>query len=62
VWLRRWALHASDLVRFGRVPWWWRNDQVDQLDTDSRLEAQLMALGNPQAARELATTAGNPRG
>jgi hypothetical protein len=58
VWLRRWALHASDLVRFGRVPWWWRNDQVDQLDTDSRLEAQLMALGNPQAARELATTAG----
>ena len=54
-----WPLHASDLVRFGRVPWWWRNDQVDQLDTDSRLEAQLTALGNPQAARELATTAGN---
>ncbi|PKW25728.1 hypothetical protein ATL31_0527 [Phycicoccus duodecadis] len=58
VWLRRWELHASDLVRFGRVPWWWRNDQVDQLDKDSALATQLAALGNPQAARDMATTAG----
>jgi len=58
VWRRRWELHASDLVRFGRVPWWWRNDQVDQLDSDNKLAQQLLTLGNPQGALELATTAG----
>lgn len=58
VWRRREQLHASDLVRFGRVSWVWRNDQVDQLDADRRLDSQLRALVNPQVAREMAGNAG----
>lgn len=58
VWRRRERLHASDLVRFGRVSWVWRNDQVDQLDADRRLDSQLRALANPQIAREMASNAG----
>ena len=58
VWRRREQLHASDLVRFGRVSWVWRNDQVDQLDADRRLDSQLRALANPQVAREMASNAG----
>lgn len=58
VWRRRWALHASDLVRFGRVPWWWRNTQVDQIDADGACDAKLLALGNPHEARARAVDAG----
>lgn len=58
VWRRRWKLHASDLVRFGRVAWWWRNDQVGQMDKDNICSRQLSALGSPRAAYDMATSAG----
>lgn len=58
VWHRRLALHASDLVRFGRTSWVWRNKQVEMLDDDKRCATQLAALGNPQVARDLAVAAG----
>jgi hypothetical protein len=54
VWRRRLQLHASDLVRFGRTSWFWRNSSVDLLDDDARCARQLLAIGNPQAAQELA--------
>lgn len=58
IWRRRLHLHASDLVRFGRTSWWWRNNLVDLLDEDARCLSQLQALGNPQAAKDLALDAG----
>jgi hypothetical protein len=57
VWRRRLHLHASDLVRFGRTSWVWRNSHVDLLDTDSSCTNKLTALANPLAARELAMDA-----
>lgn len=59
VWRRRLALHASDLVRFGRTGPFWRNDQVEMLEADGTCADQLRALGNPMAAREMALDAGN---
>lgn len=58
VWQRRLSLHASDLVRFGRVSWWWRNDQVTQIDADRACGTQLLALGDPHAAADMASDAG----
>ncbi|ADU49579.1 hypothetical protein Intca_3093 [Intrasporangium calvum DSM 43043] len=58
VWRRRLRLHASDLVRFGRTAWWWRNNQVDMLDADAACLTKLQALGNPQVARDLGADAG----
>ncbi len=58
VWLRRLEFHASDLVRFGRTRRWWRNDQVNLLEGDRDCNAKLLAVGNPQAAHDLATDAG----
>ncbi|KGN29915.1 hypothetical protein N802_10220 [Knoellia sinensis KCTC 19936] len=58
VWRRRRDLHASDLVRFGRVPWFWRNNQVDAIDHDTKCAAQLQALGNAHVLRDLALNAG----
>lgn len=58
VWRRRLELHASDLVRFGRTGWVWRNRQVTMLDDDVTCATQLLALGNPQAAEDLARDAG----
>lgn len=57
-WRRREQLHASDLVRFGRVSEWWRNDLVGHLDSDERAAAQLEALVSPEAARDMARDAG----
>lgn len=58
VWRRRLTLRASDLVRFGRTSEYWRNRHVDLLDADARCREQLSALGNPQAALDLAIAAG----
>lgn len=58
VWRRRRDLHASDLVRFGRVPWFWRNNQVETIDADINCAARLKALGNSHALRDLALNAG----
>src|SRR4029079_4839509 len=58
VWRRRLALHASDLVRFGRTYRWWRNRLVASIESDARCHDQLLALANPQAAEDLATSAG----
>lgn len=58
VWRRRLHFHSSDLVRFGRTNWVWRNNQVDMLDDDASCRNKLTALGNPQAARDLALNAG----
>jgi hypothetical protein len=58
VWRRRLSLHASDLVRFGRIYRWWRNSQVPTIESDVTCAAQLLALTNPQAAHDLATAAG----
>lgn len=57
-WRRRLALHASDLVRFGRTAWFWRNDQVGMLDSDQKCATQLEALANYQSALDLARNAG----
>jgi hypothetical protein len=59
VWRRRLALHASDLVRFGRTYRWWRNRLVPSIESDARCHDQLLALANPQAAEDLAASAGN---
>ena len=59
VWRRRLRLHASDLVTFGRTQWFWRNNQVPMLDKDRACADQLLALGNPQAAADMARDAGN---
>jgi hypothetical protein len=58
VWRRRHALHASDLVRFGRTYRHWRNALVPTIEADARCAAQLIALANPQAAIDLARDAG----
>lgn len=59
VWRRRLSLHASDLVRFGRVYRNWRNSQVPTIESDAKCAAQLLALTNPQAAYDWAVEAGN---
>ncbi|HET7385306.1 MAG TPA: hypothetical protein VFJ19_01425 [Nocardioidaceae bacterium] len=59
VWRRRLALHASDLVRFGRTYRTWRNSLVRTIESDATCRAQLLALANPQAAEDLAADAGN---
>lgn len=59
VWRRRLTLHASDLVRFGRMYRTWRNSQVPMIESDGTSAAQLLALSNPQAAHDAATEAGN---
>jgi hypothetical protein len=58
VWRRRLDFHASDLVRFGRTYRWWRNRLVSSIDSDASCHDQLLALANPQAADDLATSAG----
>jgi hypothetical protein len=58
VWRRRLRFHASDLVRFGRTYRWWRNQLVSAIESDARCDAQLLALSNPRAAHDLATSAG----
>jgi hypothetical protein len=59
VWRRRLQLHASDLVRFGRTYRWWRNSQVESIESDFVCETQLRCLVNHQAANDLATSAGS---
>lgn len=59
VWRRRLTLHASDLVRFGRTYRPWRNSLVPMIESDGTCASQLFALSNPQAARDLASDAGN---
>jgi hypothetical protein len=58
MWRRRLRLHASDLVRFGRVYPSWRDSQVPAIESDARCHDQLLALLHPEAANELATAAG----
>lgn len=58
VWRRRLSLHASDLVRFGRVYRSWRNDLVPAIEGDAKCSTQLLALTNPQVAFDRATEAG----
>ena len=58
VWRRRLALHASDLVRFGRTYRWWRDRLVETIEADGKCHDQLLALTNPHAADEAATDAG----
>jgi hypothetical protein len=58
VWRRRLEFHASDLVRFGRTYRWWRNRLVSAIESDAKCNDQLLALANPQAADDLATSAG----
>lgn len=58
VWRRRYALHASDLVRFGRTYPFWRNNQVTMRDKDIECDAKLSAVGNPAAALDMALDAG----
>ena len=58
VWRARLHLHASDLVRFGRTNWVWRNSQVVMMEDDKSCAARLSALGNPQSAHDLALAAG----
>ncbi|MHA6781137.1 hypothetical protein ACVGOW_09090 [Pseudonocardia saturnea] len=57
VWRRRLELHASDLVRFGRTYRHWRNSLVPVIESDGRCHSQLLALANPQVAKDLATDA-----
>jgi hypothetical protein len=59
VWRRRLSLHASDLVRFGRVYRTWRNGLVETIEKDDRCASQLLALTNPQEAFDRAVDAGN---
>ncbi len=58
VWRRRVALHASDLVRFGRTYRHWRNSLVPVIEADDKCRSQLLALGNPQSAADRAAAAG----
>jgi|GEM_PF-933996 len=58
VWRRRLRLHASDLVRFGRTAWFWRNALVATVAADAKCSAQLTTLTNPEKARDLARNAG----
>jgi hypothetical protein len=57
-WRRRLALHASDLVRFGRTYRRWRNSLVPAVEANDRCDRQLLALTNPQRARDAAADAG----
>lgn len=59
VWRRRLSLHASDLVRFGRVYRSWRNSLVPTIESDAKCANQLLSLTNPQAAYDWAAEAGN---
>ncbi len=61
VWRARLALHASDLVRFGRTSRNWRNNQVPLRETDLDCSDRLTALGNPSAAHDLAADAGTAK-
>lgn len=58
VWLRRYKLQASDLVRFSRTYRTWRNSQVEILDADGRCFEQLACLADPAYATDRATEAG----
>ncbi|WP_024796481.1 hypothetical protein [Tomitella biformata] len=58
VWRRRVALHASDLVRFGRTYRHWRNALVPVIEADGKCQSQLQALANPQYAHDRAADAG----
>lgn len=58
VWRRRLSLHASDLVRFGRTYRFWRNTHVPMIESDGLCSKQLLALSNPQSARDLAMSPG----
>lgn len=58
VWRRRIALHASDLVRFGRTYRHWRNALVPAIEADGTCQSQLQALANPQSAHDRAADAG----
>lgn len=58
VWRRRLSLHASDLVRFGRVARWWRNALVETVEADDLCRTQLSVLTNPTYAVDLAANAG----
>lgn len=58
VWRRRLSLRASDLVRFGRTYRHWRNSLVPTIESDDSCRRQLLALGNPQAASDVAVEAG----
>jgi hypothetical protein len=58
VWRRRLELRASDLVRFGRTYRWWRNSQVEAVESDAVCQGHLLALTNGQWARDRALAAG----
>ncbi len=58
IWRRRYQLHASDLVRFGRTYPLWRNNQVTMRDQDIACDAKLRAVSNPAAALDMALAAG----
>lgn len=58
VWRRRLALHASDLVRFGRTYRHWRNSLVPAIESDDTCAQQLLALTNPVTALDAARDAG----
>ena len=57
-WRRRMEFRASDLVRFGRVSWFWRDSLVPALDKDTKCAQKLRVLGNPHGASEAARDAG----
>jgi hypothetical protein len=58
VWRRRLRLRASDMVRFGRTSDVWRNRQVELRDADDKCSEQLLAVGSPVAALDMAIDAG----
>ena len=58
VWRRRLAMHASDLVRFGRTYRHWRNSLVPTVEAGDKCNRQLLALTNPQTALDAAGDAG----
>ncbi len=58
VWRRRLALHASELVRFGRTYRYWRNSLVPSVEAGDKCNRQLLALTNLQAALDAAGDAG----
>jgi hypothetical protein len=58
VWRRRLALHASDLVRFGRTYRRWRNSLVPAVEANDKCDRQLLALTSPQRALDAASDAG----
>ena len=58
VWRRRWELQAFDLIRFGLTPRIWRNSLVNVIEADTKADAQIAALTNPQRVDERARDAG----